>query len=226
LQRQDEVVRVSGPMGLLGMYHYLADTASLDECLTGRRWPMLIEGEHLALERAYLAHRAQGGGAWVLATLTARFVEREPEPGVPPREMLLVEGFGRLWPRETCATDAPATASLLNTRWRVVDIDGLPVTVVEGRREPWLQLFGVGNRVRGHGGCSEFSGRFEQGSDGILFKVPARTRKVCPGEMGAQEARFIDALNAAESRRIVGDALHLRDAQGTVRLRLEALYLR
>jgi hypothetical protein len=33
-------------------------------------------------------------------------------------------------------------------------------------------------------------------------------------------------LQATASRRIVGDALQLRDAQGRVRLRFEALYLR
>ena len=47
---------------------------------------MRIEGRHLALERAYLAYRAQGGGEWVLATLQGRFVMREPKPGLPPRE--------------------------------------------------------------------------------------------------------------------------------------------
>ncbi|MCU0939432.1 MAG: hypothetical protein MUC86_09875 [Burkholderiaceae bacterium] len=33
-------------------------------------------------------------------------------------------------------------------------------------------------------------------------------------------------MQATASRRIVGDALQLRDAQGRVRLRFEALYLR
>ena len=226
LLRQAEVDRLNGPMRLRGMYFYMADAASLDECLTRRRWPVLIEGQHLAMERAYLAYRAQGGGEWVLATLQGRFVMREPEPGLPPREMLVVEGFDRLWPRETCAADAPATAPLLNSRWRGVEIDGQPVTVAEGQREPWLQLSGEGNRVRGFGGCNDFSGRFEQGSDGFLFKELARTRRACPGAAGAQEARLIDALAATATRQIAGDALKLRDAQGSVRLRFEALYLR
>jgi copper homeostasis protein (lipoprotein) len=226
LQRQAEVDRVNGPMRLRGMYAYMADAAVLTECLSGKRWPVSTQGAHLALERAVLAHRAKGGGDWVLATLNARFVMREPEPGLPAREMLWVESFDRLWPGETCAADAPATAPLLNTRWRVVEIDGQPVVVDAGRREPYLQLSGDGNRVRGFGGCSRLSGRFEQGSDGFLFKGLAGTHGACMDSTGAQEARFIDALNATASRRIVGDALHLRDAQGRVRLRFEALYLR
>ena len=224
LQRQATLDRIDGPMRLRGLYFYLADAASFQECLSGRRWPVLIEGAHLALERAYLA---QGeGGRWVLATLQARFVMHEPEPGLPPREAIVVARFERLWPGETCAADAPATAELLNTRWRLVEIDGQPLTLAAGQREPFLQLSGEGNRVRGFGGCNGLSGHFEQGSDGFLFKALTLTRRACAGAAGAQEASYLAALRATTSRQIVGDALWLRDAQGRMRLRFEALYLR
>jgi copper homeostasis protein (lipoprotein) len=224
LQRQATLDRIDGPMRLRGLYFYLADAASFQECLSGRRWPMLIEGAHLALERAYLG---QGeGGRWVLATLQARFVMHEPEPGLPPREAIVVERFERLWPGETCAADAPATAALLNTRWRLVEIDGQPVTLAAGQREPFLQLSGEGHRVRGFGGCNGLSGQFEQGSDGFLFKALAMTRRACAGAAGVQEASYLAALQATAARQIVGDALWLRDAPGRVRLRFEALYLR
>lgn len=216
--------RIDGPMRLRGLYAYFADAASFQECLSGRRWPVLIEGAHLDLERAYLA---QGeGGRWVLATLTGHFVMREPEPGLPPREAIVVERFERLWPGETCAADAPATAPLLNTRWRLVAIDDRPLTLTAGQREPFLQLYGEGNRVRGFGGCNTLSGRFEQGSDGFQFKALVLTHRACAGAAAAQEASYLAALQATASRQIVGDALWLRDAQGRVRLRFEALYLR
>jgi heat shock protein HslJ len=70
------------------------------------------------------------------------------------------------------------------------------------------------------------SGRFEQGSDGLLFKALALTRRSCAGAAGAQEASCLAALQATASRQIVGDALWLRDAQGRMRLCFEALYLR
>ena len=211
-------------MRLRGLYFYLADAASFQECLSGRRWPVLIAGAHRELERAYLA---QGqGGRWVLATLEGRFAMHEPEPGLPPREAIVIERFDRLWPGETCAADAPSTATLLNTRWRLVQIDGQPVRVASGQREPWLQLSAQGNRVRGHGGCNDISGRFDQGSDGLLFKQMDRTPKACTHEAAAQEAGYMTALQATASRQIVGEALQLRDAQGRVRLRFEALYLR
>jgi copper homeostasis protein (lipoprotein) len=163
LQRQAELQRLGGPMRLRGMYQFLADAALLTECRTGRRWPVLIDGGHLALERAYLAHRAQGGGERVLAAFTGGFVPSEPQPGLLPREFIRVESFERLWPGESCAADAPATAALLNTLWRLVEIDGQPVTVAPGRRGPWLQLSNEGNRVRGQTGCRALSGSLRAG---------------------------------------------------------------
>ena len=225
LAPQAEVDRLGGPTRLRGMVVYTAETASLTECLTGKRWAVLAEGEHAALHKAYGAEVRQPGQP-LLAVLTASFVHREPQPGTQPVDMLRVESFERLWPRETCAQEAPATAGLLDTRWRLVEIDGQPVSMVEGQREPYLQLSGEGNRVRGFGGCNAFSGAFEQGSDGFRFLGLASTRKACPTEAMAQEARFLKALHATASRRIVGDSLQLRDAGGTVRARFEALYLR
>jgi heat shock protein HslJ len=186
---------------------------------------VLIEGAHLALERAYLAQRSQPGDG-VLAAVSARFVWREPEPGLPPRDMLHIEAFERLWPGETCAADAPGTAALLNTRWRVVEIDGHAVRMAEGGREPYLQLSTEGNRVRGFGGCNAFVGGFEQGSDGLRFTRLTRAGRACTSELLAQEARLLAALQTTAARRIVGETLQLRDAQGRVRVRLEALYLR
>jgi heat shock protein HslJ len=108
----------------------------------------------------------------------------------------------------------------------VVEIDGQPVRLAEGRREPHVQLSNEGNRVRGFGGCNAFSGGFEEGSDGFRFIGLASTRKACPSAVLVQEARLLAALEATASRRIVGDTLQLRDGRGTVRVRFEALYLR
>jgi len=224
LQRQTTLERIGGPMRLRGMVFYLADAASFQECLSGRRWPVLIEAAHLDLERAYLT---QGlGGRWVLAALQGRFVMREPEPGLPPREAIVVERFERLWPGETCAAESPGTAALLNTLWRLVEIDGQPVSTAPRQREPRLQLATEGNRVRGQTGCGPLSGRFEQGNDGLLFRDLEVTGARCDGPAAEQELRFVEALRATTSRRIVGEALHLRDGAGELRLRFEALYLR
>jgi copper homeostasis protein (lipoprotein) len=222
LARQADIDRLGGPIRLRGMYLSMADTASLTECLSGKRWPMLIEGEQLALERAYLAQRSQPDHP-VLAVLTASFVWREPDPGLRASEMLRVESFERLRPGEICADEAPATADFLNTQWRVVEIDGQPVRWAEGRRELHIQLSNKGNRVRGFSGCNSFSGGFEQGSDGFLFFSLEGTRKACLGKLMVQEAHLLAALGATASRLIDGNRLQLRDDRGMVRVRFEAL---
>jgi hypothetical protein len=66
-----------------------ADAANLTECQTGRCLPIVIDGGHLVLERAYLAARHQAGEE-MLIIISGRFVERAPEPGLPLREHLLV----------------------------------------------------------------------------------------------------------------------------------------
>lgn len=213
-----------GPMPLRGMYFYMADAATLTECRTGRRWPVWLDGAHAALERAFLDHRATGGEGPVLASIVGRFDARPPEAGLAPREGIVVERFERLWPRETCAAEAMVTARLLNTRWRIVEVDGQAVTVAAGEREPFVLFAAEGGRVRGFGGCNSFVGRFEQGADGLAVRGLQANGAACPADR--QEVRLLHALAATASRRITGDALLLHDAEGRLRLRAEALYLR
>lgn len=103
LVRQSEVDRVNGPMWLDGMYRYLADAATLEECLTGQQYPVLIEGEHLAVEQAYLEARSKPGEA-VFLSFDGEFVMRAPEPGIPEREHIRVTGLRQFWPGQTCAS--------------------------------------------------------------------------------------------------------------------------
>jgi len=92
---------VAGPMPLRGLYTYLADAAVFEECQTGRRFPVIIDGAHLELERAYLENRPAPGEP-LLVTLEGRFELREPEPGLPEREHVRVVEFGEVWPGQSC----------------------------------------------------------------------------------------------------------------------------
>ncbi len=101
LRLQPAIDRVEGPMPLRGMYTYFADAALLEECHTGRRFPVVIDGAHLELERAYLENRP-GPGEPLLVTLEGRFELREPEPGAPAREHVRVVEFEEVWPGQSC----------------------------------------------------------------------------------------------------------------------------
>jgi heat shock protein HslJ/uncharacterized lipoprotein NlpE involved in copper resistance len=211
---------LGGPMRLRGMYTYMADAAVLDECFTGRRFPVSLEAGHVELERAYLQQR-RAPGEPILASVTGRFVQGSPEPGAPPRERLVVERFDRLLPGESCAGAAAPRVGLLNTYWRAVEIDGQRVPA-RATVEPHLVLSADGNGVRGSTGCNRLTGRFEQGADELRFKALATTRMACASPAREVEAPFLAALGETTSQRIVGETLELRDARGTVRIRLEA----
>jgi len=224
LQRLAQPDAIAGPLPLSGMYAYMADAASFQECRTGKRFPVRITNDHLRLERAYLAAR-NAPGTPLLATFEGGFVEPAPEPGMARREHVVVERFGELRPGETCAAQALAQAALTNTYWRPVELEGRPVAAGPGTREPHLVMESDHQRVRGYSGCNGFGGTFEQTADRLRFTGIVATRMTCL-PIGDLEQRFFAALNAATSHRITGDALELRDPDDKVRARFEARYLR
>jgi copper homeostasis protein (lipoprotein) len=220
LARQREVDRLEGPLSLRGMYAYLADAASVEECLTGRRYPVPLVADHVSLERAYLSQRGEPGVP-ILASFVGRFELREPEPGLPAREHLVVERFERLFPGESCAGPTPASADLRGTHWRAVEIDGEAVALAAGQRAPHFVL-SAEDRVSGFAGCNRIAGAFDDSAERFRFAAVASTRMACPGPAGELEARFLAALDATVARSLEGHVLLLRDAEGAVRMRLVA----
>jgi heat shock protein HslJ len=121
--------------------------------------------------------------------------------------------------------DSPARASLLETYWRPVEIDGKPVVIRAGTREPHFVLSRNDHRVRGFTGCNNLAGTFEQGADGFRFRQLLSTRMACLPQNDL-EAEFLAALEATAAQRIVGESLELLDKDRKVRMRLEARYLK
>ena len=123
----------------------------------------------------------------------------------------------------------PPQAPLLETYWRPVEIEGVPVPARPGTREPNLILStggnlvlpGGANRVQGFTGCNNVSGAFERDAAHLRFKPLATTRKACLPANDIEE-RYLSALNATASQRVTGKVLELLDADGKVRMRLEA----
>ena len=123
------------------------------------------------------------------------------------------------------APDA-AGAELLETHWRPVEIDGKPLTIQPGTREPHIVLTREG-RVSGNTGCNSLGGAYRQSVDGLRFEKLVMTRRACVApEANALESAFVKALESSVSHRIAGELLELRDAAGTVRIRFEARPLR
>lgn len=208
-----------------GMFRYLADAASISLCADGRRLPVAMEADYLALERAYRDAPKAAPGAELLVSVEGQIAARVTgEPSAGPKPALVVERFVGAWPRESCGqplSDSP----LRNTYWKLTRLQGVPVTVAARQREPHLILHAQELRVAGSSGCNRVMGGFELDGDALRFGRLAGTRMACPDGM-AQERAFLDALAQVAHWQVRGSHLELFDTQRKLLARFEAVALR
>jgi len=124
-----------------------------------------------------------------------------------------------------CST-APAVPDepLQERYWRAIEIDGQPLPASAGRAEAHVVL-GANQRVHGSDGCNRLNGSY-QTDKGLRFGQLASTMMACPPPVDALARTFTQALSATADYRIRGKRMELLDADGKVRLRLEATFLK
>lgn len=210
--------------GLHGMFRYMADAAMFEECLTGRRYPVAMEGDYLALERAYLALPGRAPGAPVMASFDGELTERPRMEGTGTVPTVVVRRFVGLWPSQTCER-AMSHASLTPQYWRIVSLRGAPVSPVADTREPHLILRGEAGGYIATAGCDRLKGSYRVSGPAIGFEPPTAAG-ACPAELRQREATLLEVLAAARSWKIQGQGLELFDASGKPIAVLEAVYLR
>ncbi len=118
------------------------------------------------------------------------------------------------------APSSPSRPALLGTTWTAIEIDGQAIDGVESQRRPNILLSSDGNRVSGSTGCNRISGTFAQEGNTLRFGALAMTRVACVPDRSATENAFTAAMEATASHAIENQTLELRDAAGTVRMRL------
>lgn len=114
---------------------------------------------------------------------------------------------------EPVAAAAPggATATLINTYWKLIDLGGTSPVGQEDNREANFILSAEGSSIAATGGCNRMFGNYESGPDLTLkLKVGGISMMACAEPLMKQEARFVEALNATTSYRIDGTKLELR----------------
>lgn len=89
------------PTGWRGDFVYFADAALFTDCATGKRWPVAMTADAVALQRSYLEWRKEPA-APLLVNFDGRLEVREAMEG-PPREQMVVEKFRSVEPGNTCA---------------------------------------------------------------------------------------------------------------------------
>jgi copper homeostasis protein (lipoprotein) len=200
-----------------GMYRYMADAALFEECLTGRRFPVAMEADNVAFERAYREARVQAGEP-ALVSLEGRIAQRPAMEGETTVLSLVPERFIGIWPAESCASSATAVA-LVGTEWKLILLGDAPVAVADPSRRPSLTLNEDG-RVSGFDGCNRMAGRYEVEGRSIGFSQMASTKMACIDGMELELA-FAGALDRARRFNVVGTHLDLFGADGELLARFE-----
>lgn len=108
---------------------------------------------------------------------------------------------------------APATpdASLSDTYWKLLEVEGTPIQISERMREPSLVLHSQDTRFTGAGGVNRLTGRYSLDGHSLIFTNPASTMMAGPPEAMQQEQAIITALQQVRGFRIAGDHLTLVD---------------
>jgi len=217
-------VPVAGAM--TGAFTYLADAALFEDCRTGLRVPVAMEGDYLTLERAYLDARAEPA-APVLVTVQGDIALRPPMEG-PDRPILRVDRLHGLWPDETCDRNR-AQAELVNTYWRLDRLGDTPVAPVPDATEPHMVLLppaqGGGIRVAATAGCNRMMGGVEAGATSVAFSQMAMTMMACPPPLDTLERDFADTLERSRGWQVAGQTLILTDEFDAVTALFRAVYL-
>ncbi len=229
LTRQDDFAPFEPRLTMRGMFLYFADAARFTECRSGRSWPVAMEGDFLALQRAYLAGRPepQAGAmpASLLARIEATVSQRPRVEGEGTQATVVVERFVSLHPGESCDRPAPAV-TLRNTYWRILTLGGEALGAEQGRREPYLLLRLEEPRFAATVGCNQMLGGFETAGSALRFTPGPMTMMACPDQLAARERALVEVLGGTASYRLDGTALALLSADGRTLATLEAVYLR
>jgi heat shock protein HslJ/membrane-bound inhibitor of C-type lysozyme len=210
LARQAEPETIDGPFQLTGLYRDTQSGGLFAECRTGRTFALAPSDAEAELERAW-TNATPSREAQLYVEIIGRFASDE----------LKVERFLSLNRNGACPSPAPRGSALVDTEWRVIEVDGARPVYEDWRQRPRLRLDDDG-RYAGSTGCNTIAGSYVLNVDGLRFTPVAESLMACPPNLAQAERRFLDALMAVRQAHIAGTTLDLVDETGKRRLRLEA----
>lgn len=196
----------SGVVTLEGMYRYMADAGLFEDCATGVTWRVATDGDNTALESAYAKARPDAGSP-LLVTVDGRLELQKKPDGVDMENVLIVERFDRIWPRETCGSLTPTR--LEGVVWSLLELNAKPIVVASEATAPSLELNAAKKSAYGFGGCNRFFGSYEVGKHKALkFGPLGATRMLCPAGDN-QEQAYLTVLGKVTRYDIHGSKLLL-----------------
>jgi len=207
------------PVKMRGMYRSLGATGIFKECGSEVSFPVANKGEYTTLEH-YYDTTPHGQGESLLVTLNGSLVRQNTSLVGAAKEQLVVERFGTIVPGQDCKGKR-RESGLFNRTWRLVELDGKPVTLAKGQKEPFVILETEGNKMHGFSGCNRFFGTYLAKGEIFVFNKMAATRMACVRGM-ALENGFLKAMEKTEAYRVRNGVLELRDREESILARLHA----
>lgn len=129
-------------------------------------------------------------------------------------------------PRAAPAKTAPGSnASLTNTYWKLMTLQGSPAASPPGTREIHLILQPNEQRVTGFSGCNRLMGGYQLADDRLSFSQIAGSMMACPQPAMDTERNFHVMLQKVVRWRIDGERLDLLDASGATLAQFESRYM-
>lgn len=202
------------------MFTYMADAAIFEDCRDNRVYPVAMEGAYIELERAYMNSGIEGGEP-LLVEVTGRFLERPDMEGNRNKVMLIVDSFEAILPEQSCVP--PVDEPLINTYWKLEELDGETVTTPEDQREAHMVLVEEESSIRGNAGCNNFFGTYQVEGDSLSFSRVGATMMACLEGMDT-EAGFLAALGTTDRYEISGAMLSLYEGDKLL-AKFEAVHL-
>lgn len=216
----DEPIQTETPgFEIQGMFRYMADAAVFRDCRDNRTFPVAMESQYIELERAYLNSGIEAGNE-VYVRLKGRYLGRPAMEGNSNKVSLIVDELKEFSTDEVCSPDLHA--SLQDTYWRLMELNGNSARSPEGSREIHLILATAESRAHGFAGCNNFFSTYELGEDSLSFSPVGSTKMACPDGMDTEQS-FLQALGAATRAEISGQIMSLY-ADDRLLARFESVY--
>lgn len=212
---------------MTGSFVYFADAATFEHCESGQRFGVAMQGGYLDLERAYLAERL-APQAPMLVVIDGQIATLPAMEG-PPQRMVVVDRLIDTRPGEDCRRDM-ATASLVNTYWKLDQLGGAEVQAQPNMREPHIVLRTASldeavPRYSATVGCNAMSGSYEVSGTALTFGPGMATLMACMSPLAEMERDLAAALAQTRSYRVTGQTLVLSDSDDAVLAVFRAVYL-
>ncbi len=219
LTKKENYEPITDSFPMKGMFRYMADAALFVDCFSQKKYPVAMENEYISLEREYLTNTDAGNP--LLVTLEGSLVSRPKMEGEGEILTLVVKKLDKVWPQLDCKSSL-SVATLKNTYWKLLEINGEPVNTKMAEREPHFVLRTDGKNIKGFGGCNNFLGTFEVKKNKIKFGPLAGTRKFCEKTMDLENS-FMKVFSEVNNYKIFGEKLELYQDENII-AKFESVY--